>query len=279
MSGRKRGRMSLEEIEFLDQYLDSKTDKELAERIDRTVEFVRNYRKTKPLKNVSDDDAEISLILHNLYFWEEIKQQLLSDELRGFEARWVALHHQFQDVLPTDQMQIKDLITLEILINRVLTEKQKVIKTIDRLEKQLKREEDRTIEFQDVNLMLNIETQLNAAMASQNARTTEHMKLQEKKDGKFKDLKATRDQRFKQLEDSRKSFFDLIKILDEREAREREGRHMEIMKLAGEKAMEDLSEYTEYEDGTVDQPFLNYETIIDEKKTVEQNIPNDGSLS
>ena len=54
---------------------------------------------------------------------------------------------------------------------------------------------------------------------------------------------------------------------------------MEIMKLAEEKAMEDLSEYTEYEDGTVDQPFLNYETIIDEKKTVEQNIPNDGSLS
>ena len=271
MSGKKRGRMSVEEKQFLDQYMDSKSDEELATEIGRTVEFVSNYRKTKPLNDISDDEAEILLRLHNLYFWEELQTQLDSSELHGFEARWGALNHQFQDVLPTDQMQIKDLITLEILINRVLTEKQKVVSTISRLETQLKREEDRPVELQDVNLMLSIETQLNAAMASQNARTTEHMKLQEKKDAKFKDLKATRDQRFKQLEDSRKSFFDLVKTLDERDAREREGRHMELMKLAADKSMQELSEYTEYEDGTVDQPFLNHETIISdvtEPKTI-----------
>ena len=271
--------MSDEEKTFLDQYLDSKTDEELAERIGRTVEFVLKYRKTKPFQEVSDEESEILLKLHNLYFWDELGDQLSDSELRGFEARWVALHHQFQDVLPTDQMQIKDLITLEMLINRVLTEKQKVISTIERLARQLKREEDRAIEFQDVNLMLSIETQLNAAMASQNARTTEHMKLQEKKDAKFKDLKATRDQRFKQLEDSRKSFFDLVKTLDEKEMREREGRHMEVMRLAADKSQQDLSEYTEYDDGTVDQPFLNYETAIDETKgTVEEDIRADDSL-
>ena len=114
--------------------------------------------------------------------------------------------------------------------------------------------------------MLNIETQLNAAMASQNARTTEHMKLQEKKDAKFKDLKATRDQRFKQLEDSRTSFFDLMKTLDEHESRLKEGRHMELMRMATNKAVENLSEYTEYEDGTVDQPFLNHETLMEEEQ-------------
>jgi hypothetical protein len=110
--------------------------------------------------------------------------------------------------------------------------------------------------------MLNLETQLNAAMASQNARTTEHMKLQEKKDAKFKDLKATRDQRFKQLEDSRKSFFDLMRLLDQKETREREGRHIEIMRLAAISVQKDLAEYTEYDDGTVDKPMLNSDTAI-----------------
>ena len=54
--------------------------------------------------------------MHNIYFWEEIKDQLTQDELCSFEARWIVLHKQFQDVLATDQMQIKDLIILEILI-------------------------------------------------------------------------------------------------------------------------------------------------------------------
>ena len=260
----KRGRMSDDERSFLDQYLDSKTDKELAETLDRTVGFVSKYRKTKPHIEVTEEQDDIIIKLHNLYFWREILTQISPDELKSFESRWVALNQQFQDILPTDQMQMKDLIMLEILINRVLTEKHTVLSTISRLERQLKREEDKPIEFQDTNLMLNIETQLNAAMASQNARTTEHMKLQEKKDAKFKDLKATRDQRFKQLEDSRKSFFDLLRVLDEKESREKEGRQIELMKIAAQKKQDDLGEYTEYDDGTVDKPMLNEDTVGEE---------------
>lgn len=260
----KRGRMSDEEKLFLDQYLDSKDDKQLALELDRTVDFVVKYRKSKPHTDTTDEEDQIIAKLHNIYFWKEIKTQLSSEELRSFEARWVALNRQFQDILPTDQMQMKDLITLEILVNRVLTEKHSVVSTISRLEKQLKREEEKAIEFQDTNLMLNIETQLNAAMASQNARTTEHMKLQEKKDAKFKDLKATRDQRFKQLEDSRKSFFDLMKILDEKDSREKEGRQIELMKLSAQQKKDDLAEYTEYDDGTVDRPLLNTDTVGEE---------------
>ena len=268
----KRGRMSEEEKDFLDSYLDSKTDEELAERLDRTVAFVARYRKKKPHTVITAEEDDIVVALHNMYFWGEVKEQLSTDELRVFEARWVALNQQFQDVLPTDQMQMKDLITLEILINRLLTEKHKVLSTIDRLEKQLEREEKLPDEDRDVNLMLSIETQLNAAMASQSARTNEHMKLQEKKDAKFKDLKATRDQRFKQLEDSKKSFFDLIKTLDERNVREKEGRHMELFRMAADKSKEDLAEYTEFEDGTVDQPFINHETVISEEDGRTENI-------
>ena len=260
----KRGRMSDEEKHFLDHNLRVMTDEEIAERLDRTVTFVSNYRKVQPHLTVTEEEDEIITKLHNIYFWHEIKQQLDAEELKSFEARWTVLHQQFQDVLATDQMQIKDLIILEILINRVLTEKQRVLVTIEKLERQIRKEEQRSEEDRDVNFILNLETQLNASMASQNARTNEHMKLQEKKDVKFKDLKATRDQRFKQLEDSRTSFFDLMKTLDELDSRQKEGRHMELMRLAANRSKQDLSEYTEYEDGTIDQPFLNHETLIRE---------------
>ena len=53
-------------------------------------------------------------------------------------------------------------------------------------------------------------------------------------------------------------------MLDERNRRETEGREMEIMKLAAEKSKQVLGEFTEYEDGTVDQPLLNSDTIHEE---------------
>ena len=62
----KRGRMSVEEQSFLDQYLDSKSDEDLARDLDRTVEFVAKYRKTKPFLNTTQEEDKIILKLHNL---------------------------------------------------------------------------------------------------------------------------------------------------------------------------------------------------------------------
>ena len=41
---------------------------------------------------------------------------------------------------------------------------------------------------------------------------------------------------------------------------------MEVHRVASEKAVKRLSEYHEYEDGTVDQPILNADTMIDDKE-------------
>ena len=41
---------------------------------------------------------------------------------------------------------------------------------------------------------------------------------------------------------------------------------MELMRLAADKVAKDLGEYTEYDDGTVDQPFLNSETLPEDEK-------------
>ena len=46
----KRGRMSEEERDFLDRYLESLSDEELAERLDRTIEFVSTIVRSSPIQ-------------------------------------------------------------------------------------------------------------------------------------------------------------------------------------------------------------------------------------
>ena len=81
----------------------------------------------------------------------------------------------------------------------------------------------------------------------------------------LKDLKGTREQRKRNTEDAKTNFSAWLKQLDDIEVRKREGIDMEIHRMAADKAVEDLSDYHKYEDGTLDQPFLNADTVKDEE--------------
>jgi hypothetical protein len=54
---------------------------------------------------------------------------------------------------------------------------------------------------------------------------------------------------------------------------EEQNLYMEKMRLAVIKEKERLSDYYEYDDGTVDQPFLTPETILDESDENTRNSP------
>ena len=83
----------------------------------------------------------------------------------------------------------------------------------------------------------------------------------------MKDLKGTREQRKRRSEDAKTNFSSWLRQLDGEEFRKREEESMEVNRLAADKALEKLSEYHTFEDGTVDQPFINADTI-----DVEENI-------
>ena len=78
-------------------------------------------------------------------------------------------------------------------------------------------------------------------------------------------MKGTREQRKRNTEDAKTNFSAWLKQLDDREVREREGVNMEIHRIAADKAVERLSEYHKYEDGSIDQPFLNADTVKDDE--------------
>ena len=81
----------------------------------------------------------------------------------------------------------------------------------------------------------------------------------------LKDLKATREQRIKRLEDSKETFVGWIKMLiDDPEFSRGLGVAMEKMRMSSENEKARLSEYHQYEDGGIDQPFLTPETVKDD---------------
>lgn len=51
-------------------------------------------------------------------------------------------------------------------------------------------------------------------------------------------------------------------MLEEEDVREKEGREMEILKMATNKAVEGLHGYHQFADGMVDRPFLTPDSVL-----------------
>ena len=81
-----------------------------------------------------------------------------------------------------------------------------------------------------------------------------------------KDLKTTRDQRLKIIEDSKKTYADLIKLLDDESTRVNFGQEMEIRRIAKDKEYFKLAQYHDFMDGMVDRPILNAETVMQDNE-------------
>ncbi len=78
----------------------------------------------------------------------------------------------------------------------------------------------------------------------------------------FKELKATREQRSQKLENNKSTMASRIeKILRDPDFFEEQGKYIEKMRLAMQQEMSRLADYHQYEDGSVDQPFLTPDTI------------------
>jgi len=265
---KKRGQLSLEEEKFIRENLSLLTVENIAEQLNRNVAPIKRYiSETKNLQSGSQA-AEDDLLKQKLYgktFWQEIKKQFdeESGELEYFENVWINLLRQFrEDVLPAEELQIKQFITIDILINRSMKERKRHISETEKLQKAVDAEYEKPDDQRDIPKLANLETQLSFARNSIANYTNEYTKLLGEQQKISKDLKATREQRIKRIEDGKSSWVGLIRMLEDEDIREKEGREMEILRLATNKAKESLMEYHEYQDGKLDTPFLTPESVL-----------------
>lgn len=264
---KKRGQLGLDEEKYIRDNIYNLTVEEIATNLNRNVAPITRYIEENNFFGDQDESKEYEHLkqkLHSKPFWLEIKRQFdaTSGELEYFENTWVGLIKQFrEDVLPAEELQIKQFITIDILINRSMKERKRHISEIEKLQKLIDAEYALPEDQRDTSKLMNMETNISFARNSIANYTNEYTKLLNEQQKISKDLKATREQRIKRIEDGKSSWVGLIRMLEDEEIREKRGREMEIINLATQKSLQSLHEYHEYQDNTVDRPFLTPESI------------------
>jgi hypothetical protein len=264
---KKRGQLSLDEEAFIRANVNKLTIQQIADSLNRNPPPIKRYITEQRLledSSVINDEEYLKHKLHGKTFWEEIKKQFDNDsgELAYFESVWVNLIRQFrEDVLPAEELQIKQFITIDILINRSMKERKRHIAETEKLQRLVDKEYEKPENDRDIPKLANLETQLSFARNSIANYTNEYTKLLNEQQKISKDLKATREQRIKRIEDGKSSWAGLIRMLEDEEIREREGREMEIINMATDKAKKKMEDFHQYADSSVDRPFLTPESV------------------
>jgi hypothetical protein len=260
----KKGRISKEEEAIIEKSIGTMSYEEIAEKLDRDPESVEKFIKRK-FKVGASKEEKAAFELDQRPYWIEVKQQFTEDELKLFRYHWARIISQFRDdVIPTEELQVVDLIKLELLMNRSLKQNKDNIEQISSLEGLIQAERARDPDQQDVDMVFNMERQAASLKASQESLNKDYRELQTKKNSMLKEMKATREQRVKRLEDSKQSLVGWIAyLMGNPEVTSQYGIEMEKMRLAMTQEKERLGAYHKYTDGQVDQPFLNSDTIKD----------------
>ena len=271
----KTGRLSKDEWAFIEFNSDKMSAAQIAKELDRAIEPVQKHLqklgKGKDLRKNLQTQAEYDL--KKRPYWRELQAQFSESELEILLYHWKEIVSQFRkDILATEELQIIDVVKLEVLMNRALREQQYSMTKIGEFEQMIEFEKRKSAEDQDREFIFGLERQIATLRAAKESLSREYKDLQTKKSAMYRDLKATREQRIAKLEDNKETFSGLVqKLVRDPDFVEEQNLYMEKMRLAVMKEQERLSDYHEYEDGTVDQPFLTPETILDESNENARN--------
>ena len=269
----KKGRISKEDEKWIKDNLNLGLDR-IATEMERDPDSLLGFIKKKIAKGDferpiwMEEPEGLEKAQYDLTFrpyWIELQQQFTEDELKLFQYHWARIISQFKDdVIPTEELQVVDLIKLELLMNRALKHNKDNIEQISALEALILAERQADPDQVDRDVLFNMERQVASLKASQESLNRDYRDLQTKKNSMLKEMKATREQRVKRLEDSKQNFTSwMAYLVSNPEVALSYGEEMEKMRLAMEKEKERLAAYHKYTDEMVDQPFLTPDTVQD----------------
>ncbi len=269
---RKVGALSTIEMEEVRKFANDRMPiSQIAEKMNRTPETIKKFlaKENQTYADMSIDECDVTTMrgkLHKKSWWKiAVEDSLTSNEVRYFEAQWIALNLQFrEDVLASEENQIKDFINFDILMIRNMANRKEHLEQIEKEQGELLKEYAKPDEVKDIDLIGRLEQNVSFLKNAISSYTTEYVKLSSEKTKCADKLKATREARIKTVEDSKSSFAGHLKALENDSVRKRIGDEMEIMRLAKDVAKTTLSEWHEYGDGKLDQPFLTPDTVKEE---------------
>lgn len=265
-NGNRRGAISEDEREKIALWHDTLSPDEIAARLERSVDFVKKYIAELPRRQLMLAQGDFIAQLHAMPMWKEVKKTLVSqDEVAYFESQWAALVKQFSsggEIVATDEMMIRDLISSDIAALRAEKDRVECLKFIQELQNLVDKEMKLPEDQRDQMFVANARDQILQSKAAIHKLTESHLNYQKQKNDIYDELKATRKARMKEHVETQQNFFSLLAELDTFKMREREGKIAEKVKIAAQKVRDELNEVTTYEDGTADKPFLSPEGEI-----------------
>lgn len=273
----KTGRLSKTEWDFIDRNAELMTADQIAKALDRDLAPVQTYLRKigKSLHKKEDFEAHAQYDLQSRPYWVELQSQFSERELELFVYHWAQYVTQFKfDVMATEEMQVVDLVKLEVLMNRALTEQRNCSLKIGEIQEEL--EELKHISknsmmgpeemVQHREYTYSLEKQVSLLGMAKETLIKEFKDFQDKKSKLFKDLKATRDQRFDFIESNKQTFASLVTKLMKDPAFS-EKCSLEMVKMAEAIKVERarLSQFHQF-GNSVDRCLVTSETVTDEDR-------------
>jgi len=261
----KRGKLSLEERKYIEQYHTLKSDVQIGEHLNRAPSTIEQYR----LRYLSlhagesikvDEHTAFRAALHAEPEWALCKRMFTAEELSIFEYSYIALMKQFKgDVLPTEKKQIFHVLTTDIKIYRHNLEMKRAQEDLLRMEELMQQELEKKKPNEE--MVRTLEGQIQGARAASTARSKEYKDLSDKFDSSIKALKGTREQRIAKIEENKETFVGLLLKLEDEDIRKPIQMEHVIINLGVKAEQERLQDYHKYMNGEIDIPILDSESL------------------
>ena len=263
------GRFTIEEIDFIEKNYKKMELKALAKHLKRQPSSIKNYIQEHIVNqgnSLAAQNLRVEYDIQKRPYWFDIQQQFTPEEIPLFVYYWERTISQFKDdVLPTEELQIVDMVKIELLMSRGLKQQNQNQQNINILEKLLI--DEQANEVPDPMTVNSLSTQISLARAAQTAWSKEFQELSNRKLMILKELKATRQQRVKTLESSKANFIGMLgELIINKDLRKEWGEHIEKMRIATDIEMKRLTDYHTFNDGIVDQPIFTSETAKEDNE-------------
>ncbi len=261
----KPGRWTVAQMEFMKENVGTMTIEDMARQLEKNPITVKKYCVEKLGMS---EDAKVAIMakfdIKKSPIWDELKMQLSEGELDTFMYHWQNLMVQFSKDIPlsTERMQMVELVRIEILINRVMRKLKDTDVIYKKSEDELFQEKSQPLDQRDQNKIIRLEMLITSLNTSRAQLSKDYKEFMTKKEDILRTLKATREARIKRIEDSRETIQTwMASIVDSEEHRRNLGLEMKKQQLALYQELSRLSEYHCYEDKSIEQPILNYQTV------------------
>jgi len=258
------GRLGTEHRKFMMENIDVLGYEGIAEHFNKNINTIIAFcRQNGIVPNIKKDEymrreaVKASLTLEK--FWKETREQLTPEEREFFTDQYAEYMLQFEKTAPvshSEKMQLRSLIVNEIVLNRCMRRQIQFKKEADQISLEIMR----ATAAGDKSLENRLREQFDLKNSAFASFAKEAKEVQDRISVLNKELKATRQQLVDKLHAATSNFGGILKMLEDEQMREREGKQINIFRAAVEKERARLLAWHKYADDNLDVPLMTPET-------------------